>query len=55
MASTDPLTVVEYSPELQGRAAEEFVPLPKHSAIVGMLADHPVTREQAYSGASDPD
>ena len=39
--------VVEYSREFQRRAAEELVLLRKGSAIVGMLSDYAVMREQA--------
>jgi len=41
------LPVVEYSREFQRRAAEELVLLRKGSAIVGMLSDYAVMREQA--------
>lgn len=39
--------VVEYSLEFQARAAEELALLPDYSAIVEMLADYAVMREQA--------
>lgn len=39
--------VVEYSRELQVRAAEEVVLLPGRSAIAAMLADYSVMRDQA--------
>lgn len=39
--------VVEYSGELQERAAEEVVLLPDGSAITAMLADYSVMRDQA--------
>jgi len=38
--------VVEYSREFQVRAAEELALLPEGSAVVGMLADYAVMREQ---------
>jgi hypothetical protein len=38
--------VVEYSREFQGRAAEELDMLPDGSAIVEMLSDYAVIREQ---------
>lgn len=38
--------VVEYSPEFQARAAEELALLPEDSAIVGMISDYAVMREQ---------
>ncbi|TKZ15855.1 hypothetical protein FAP39_16720 [Shimia litoralis] len=38
--------VVEYSRELQARAAEELAALPDGSAIVEMMADYAVMREQ---------
>lgn len=38
--------VVEYSGEYQARAAEELVLLPDGSAIVEMLSDYAVMREQ---------
>jgi hypothetical protein len=37
---------VEYSGEYQARAAEELVLLPDGSAIVEMLSDYAVMREQ---------
>jgi len=39
--------VVEYSKELQAQAAEELGLLPDGSAVVGMIADYTVMREQA--------
>ena len=39
--------VVEYSREFQARAAEELGVLPDGSAIVEMLADYAVMRDQA--------
>jgi hypothetical protein len=39
--------VVEYSREFQARAAEELDLLPEGSAIVEMLADYSVMRDQA--------
>ena len=39
--------VVEYSREFQARAAEELALLPGGSAIVEILADYAVMREQA--------
>ncbi|SUZ33488.1 hypothetical protein ROE7235_03259 [Roseibaca ekhonensis] len=39
--------VVEYSRELQARAAEELALLPDGSAIVEMLNDYAVMRDQA--------
>ena len=38
--------VVEYSGEFQARAAEELVTLPDGWAIVEMMADYAVIREQ---------
>ena len=38
--------VEEYSRELQARAAEELAALPDGSAIVEMMADYAVMREQ---------
>jgi hypothetical protein len=38
---------VEYSRELQARAAEELALLPDGSAIVEMLNDYAVMRDQA--------
>jgi len=38
--------VVEYSRELQARAAEELALLPDGSAIVEMMGDYAVMREQ---------
>ena len=39
--------VVEYSREFQGRAAEEFALLPDGSAVVEMVGDYAVLRDQA--------
>jgi len=39
--------VVEYSREFQARAAEEMAMLPDGSALVEMMGDYAVTREQA--------
>lgn len=39
--------VVEYSREVQTRAAEEMALLPNGSAIAGMLSDYAVLRDQA--------
>ncbi|MBJ3764317.1 hypothetical protein ILP92_16350 [Maribius pontilimi] len=39
--------VVEYPNEVQARAAEELALLPEMSAIVEMLADYGVIRDQA--------
>jgi len=39
--------VVEYSGEFQARAAEELAMLPEDSAIMGMISDYAVMREQA--------
>jgi hypothetical protein len=38
---------VEYSAEFQARAAEELALLPGGSAVVEMLSDYAVMREQA--------
>jgi hypothetical protein len=38
--------VVEYSREFQARAAEELVLLPDGSAVVAMMGDYAVLREQ---------
>ena len=38
--------VVEYSREFQARAAEELALLPERSAVVEMMADYAVLREQ---------
>jgi hypothetical protein len=40
---------VEYSGELQARAAEELALLPEGSAMAEMMADYAVVREQARS------
>ena len=39
--------VVDYSRELQARAAEELALLPDGSVVVEMMRDHAVMREQA--------
>ena len=39
--------VVEYSREIQARAAEELDLLPEGSAVAEMLADYAVMRDQA--------
>jgi hypothetical protein len=39
--------VVEYSREVQARAAEEFVRMPEGSVVVEMMADYAVMRDQA--------
>ncbi|UYP69806.1 hypothetical protein OIU14_07965 [Thalassobacter stenotrophicus] len=39
--------VVEYSREFQARAAEELAVLPEGSAIVEMMNDYAVMRDQA--------
>jgi hypothetical protein len=44
--------VVEYSREFQMRAAEELAVLPNGSAVVEMLADYAVMREQARNTSS---
>ncbi len=44
MAACPP--VVEYSRELQARAAEELALLPDGSAVIEMMSDYVVTREQ---------
>jgi len=41
------LPVVEYSREFQARAAEELALLPDGSAVVEMMGDFAVMREQA--------
>ncbi|WP_328591488.1 hypothetical protein [Marimonas lutisalis] len=38
---------MEYSREVQARAAEELAALPNGSAVVEMLSDYAVMREQA--------
>jgi hypothetical protein len=43
---------VEYSREFQMRAAEELAVLPNGSAVVEMLADYAVMREQARNTSS---
>ncbi len=44
LASCPP--VVEYSREFQAQAAEELAKLPNGSAVVEMMADYAVLREQ---------
>ena len=44
--------VVEYSREVQARAAEELEVLPDGSAISEMLADYSTMRDQARSCAT---
>ena len=44
--------VVEYSRAFQVRAAEELALLPEGSAVVGMLADYAVMREQVRNAFS---
>ena len=39
--------VVDYSREFQARAADEFVLLPDGSAVVEMMRDYAVLRDQA--------
>ena len=39
--------VVAYSREVQARAAEELAMLPERSAVVEMMGDYAVLREQA--------
>ena len=46
--------VVEYSEEFQERAGEELVMLPVGSAIIEMLNDYAVMREQARVCAGSP-
>ena len=41
--------VVEYGREFQARAAEELARLPEGSAILEMLSDYAVMREQAQA------
>ena len=43
--------VVEYSREFQARAAEELAMFPDGSAIVEMMADYAVIRDQARACA----
>ena len=45
--------VVEYSPEFQALAADEMALLPEDSALVEMLRDYAVTREQARACRSE--
>jgi len=52
MVSSEPVTgvcppVVEYDAGVQARAAEEVQALPDGSAVVEMLSDYAVMREQA--------
>ena len=44
--------VVEYSREFQARAAEELAMLPDESAIVQMMGDYAVIRDQAHACGS---
>ncbi len=46
--------VVEYSREVQARAAEELALLPEGSAIAEMRSDYAVMREQARDCGSSP-
>ena len=39
--------IVEYSREVQARAAQELALLPEGAAVVGMMGDYAVMREQA--------
>ncbi len=39
--------VAEYTRELQARAAEELAPMPDGSAVVEMMGDYAVMRDQA--------
>jgi hypothetical protein len=45
--------VVEYSGEFQARAADELALLPEGSAIVEMLGDYAVLREQSRACRSN--
>jgi hypothetical protein len=45
--------VVEYSREFQARAAEELARLPDGSAVVEMMADYAVIRDQARACKSN--
>ena len=45
--------VVEYDPEFRARAADELVLLPDGAAIVEMLGDYAVMRDQARACRSD--
>ncbi len=45
--------VVEYSPEFQARAADELTLLPGEPAIMMMLSDYAVMREQARACRSE--
>lgn len=40
--------VVEYTAAVQERAAAEIEGLPRESAVVGMMADYHVLRQQAW-------
>lgn len=51
MAACPP--VVEYSGEFQSRAAEELEILPDGSAVVEMMADYAVMRDQARACISN--
>ena len=44
--------VVEYSREFQAQAAEELAMLPDESAIVQMMGDYAVIRDQAHACGS---
>jgi len=44
--------VVEYSREFQARAAEDVVLLPERSAVIEMLSDYAVMRDQARTCGS---
>jgi hypothetical protein len=45
--------VVDYSEEFQARAADELGLLPEGSAVIEMLSDYAVMREQARACDSD--
>ena len=45
--------VVEYSREFQARAAEELARLPDGSAVVEMMGDYAVLREQVRVGREE--
>jgi hypothetical protein len=45
--------IVEYSPEFQARAADELKRLLDDSAVVEMLSDYAVMREQARACRSE--
>lgn len=46
--------VVEYSPAFQARAAEELARLPNGSAVVEMMGDYAVMREQVRACTALP-